>query len=291
MVVAVMLAAAAVGFISGILAGMLGIGGAVVSTPAVRVLGASPLEAVGSTVPAVLPGALVGVWRYRKADLIDWRIGWVSGLSGSVFAVAGALVASALPEPRWLMILTALLMVISGWVVARGNQPGGPTGEPAAPPPDPGSPDPTVPHPDTTPVTGDPTTTAVPALHPAPPLTLLIGVGTTAGFIAGLLGLGGGIMLLPAFTALLGLPVRRAVATSLLAVAVLSIPSLITHALRGNIDWVLAVPLMVGVMPGARIGSRFTVAASDGTVRVVFGVVIGILAVIYGVTEAIGLRG
>ena len=116
-------------------------------------------------------------------------------------------------------------------------------------------------------------------------------MGAVAGFVAGILGVGGGIVLLPAFTTVLRMPVRRAVAASLVAVALFSVPALATHAINGNIDWLLAVPLMVGVVPGARAGSRFTVGASDRTVRLVFGVFIGAVAVVYGLAEVAGLRG
>jgi uncharacterized membrane protein YfcA len=265
--IAIVVAAVAVGFGSGVLSGMLGIGGAVVSTPAVRVLGATPIEAVGSTVPAILPGAVVGVWRYHRAGLVDWRVGLWCGASGSAAAVAGAVVASSLPEPRWLMVATAALMGASGWSVARsGRRAGRP----------------------------DPEHAAVPGGVPAgadPPWGALVAMGAVAGFVAGLLGVGGGIVLLPAFTAVLHLPVRRAVAASLVAVALFSVPALVTHTINGNIDWLLAVPLMVGVVPGARLGSRFTVGASDRTVRLVFGVFIGAVAVVYGVAEMAGLHG
>ena len=256
--VLVVVAAVGVGVLSGVLAGMLGVGGAVVSTPAVRVLGASPIEAVGTTVPAILPGALVGVWRYHRAGLVDWRVGLWCGAAGSASAVAGALVAEALAEPRWLMVATAVLMLVSGWSVARGGRPGNPEGVDA------------------------------PLVGPA--VGWLVVVGATAGFVAGLLGVGGGIVLLPAFTSLLGLSVRRAVPASLVAVALFSVPALVTHAINGNIDWALAVPLVVGVLPGARLGSRFTVVASERTVRLVFGAVIGLLALVYGLTELAGLR-
>lgn len=255
----VVVAAVGVGVVSGVLAGMLGVGGAVVSTPAVRVLGATPIEAVGTTVPAILPGAVVGVWRYHRAGMVDWRVGLWCGAAGSLAAVAGALVAESVAEPRWLMVATAVLMAVSGWSVARGARRTLPDEELGA--------------------------TVVPAVG------WLVAVGAAAGFVAGLLGVGGGIVLLPAFTSLLGLSVRRAVPASLVAVAIFSVPALTTHAINGNIDWALAVPLMVGVLPGARLGARFTLAASERTVRLVFGVVIGVLAVVYGVTELAGLRG
>ncbi|MGZ4710769.1 MAG: hypothetical protein ACXWBN_18695, partial [Acidimicrobiales bacterium] len=51
------------GFGSGVLAGMFGIGGAVITTPSIRVLGATPIQAVGSTAPAILPGSISGAYR------------------------------------------------------------------------------------------------------------------------------------------------------------------------------------------------------------------------------------
>jgi uncharacterized protein len=274
----VLVAAVAVGFGSGVLAGMLGIGGAVVSTPAVRVLGATPLEAVGTTVPAILPGAVVGVWRYHRAGLVDWRIGLWCGASGSVAAVAGALVANGIAEPGLLMVATAVLMGISGWSVAR-------SGRRVKSAPDLATSDPSP----------SDRVTDLPAVadtgYPTARWPALLALGVAAGFVAGVLGVGGGIILLPAFTSLLGMPVRKAVPASLVAVAIFSVPALVTHAINGNIDWLLAVPLMVGVVPGATLGSRLTVGASERTVRLVFGTVIGVLAVVYGVSEVLGLRG
>ena len=49
-----------VGFFTGVLSGMFGVGGAVISTPAIRALGASPLEAIGSTLPSILPSSISG---------------------------------------------------------------------------------------------------------------------------------------------------------------------------------------------------------------------------------------
>jgi uncharacterized membrane protein YfcA len=257
-------AAVAVGFGSGVLSGMLGIGGAAVSTPAVRVLGATPIEAVGTTVPAILPGAVTGVWRYHRAGLVDWRVGVWSGGVGAFAAVGGALVAESVGEPRWLMVATAVLMLVSGWSVARAAQGASH-------------------HADVQASGEDPRTGRTSWWKVG-------GLGAVAGFVAGVLGVGGGIVLLPAFTRILGIPARRAVAASLVAVAIFSVPALVTHALNGNIDWALALALAVGVVPGARLGSRLTVRASDRTVRLAFGVVIGLLAVIYGLAEFAGLR-
>src|SRR2546430_14440779 len=55
---------------TGVLSGMFGVGGAVVSTPAIRALGATPLEAVGSTIPSVIPSAVSGSLRYPREGLL-----------------------------------------------------------------------------------------------------------------------------------------------------------------------------------------------------------------------------
>ena len=65
------------------------------------------------------------------------------------------------------------------------------------------------------------------------------------------------------------------------------------HALRiqGDIDWTFAIALAIGVIPGARIGARFTIARDDRTLRYTVGAALGIIAVIYAVGEIIALLG
>ncbi len=103
--------------------------------------------------------------------------------------------------------------------------------------------------------------------------------------MAGLLGVGGGVVMVPVFTRLLRIPVKEAIASSLVAVAIFSIPALVTHAVLGHINWAFAIPLTIGVVPGAQIGSRITVGASDKTVRTMAGVFFVVLAIVYGTSE------
>ena len=62
------------GFATGVLSALFGIGGAIVSNPGLRALGADPLVAVGTTLPSILPGAISGTLRYRHEGLIDWHV-------------------------------------------------------------------------------------------------------------------------------------------------------------------------------------------------------------------------
>ena len=63
-----------------------------------------------------------------------------------------------------------------------------------------------------------------------------------------------------------------------------------THTLLGHIDWRFALPLVVGVVPGAQVGARLTMGSSDVVVRRMFGIFITVLSVVYGATEILGLR-
>lgn len=280
-----------VGVGAGVLSALLGVGGAVITTPAVRVLGATPIQAVGSTVPAILPGAVSGTLRYAREGLVDWHAALGLGLSGAVFALGGAWLSDFI-DGGILMVFTAALMLWSGVSVVRSGR--------RAPAPVSAAIE----------VTGHPTHDGAmellegieasetelslvepPAHHPAPhhPMPLLVGLGAASGFVAGLLGVGGGIVMVPVLTGPLRVPMKTAVASSLVAVAIFSVPALITHAVLGHIDWAYALPLMIGVVPGARIGAHLTIGSSERTIRLLFGGLIVVLAVVYGATEAAAL--
>lgn len=270
--VAVVILTVLIGVGSGILSALLGVGGAVITTPAVRVLGATPIQAVGSTVPAILPSAISGTLRYAREGLVDWQAALGLGIAGALFAVGGALV-SDLVDGRVLMLFTAVLMLWSGLSVVRGGRRNVPARAPALGP----GPD------------SEPEPEPEPEQRVGHPLALLGALGAVSGFVAGLLGVGGGIIMVPVLTGPLKVPMKSAVASSLVAVAIFSVPALVTHWVLGHINWAFALPLMLGVVPGARIGAHLSIASSERTIRLLFGVLIIVLAIVYGVSEATAL--
>ena len=114
-------------------------------------------------------------------------------------------------------------------------------------------------------------------------------VGVLAGGLSGLLGIGGGVVMVPAFTAVAGLPLRKAIGTSLVCVGLFAIPGTITHALQGGIDWRFALLLTVAVVPGARAGAALTMRATDHALRVRVGLFLGAIAVLYAAGEIASL--
>jgi uncharacterized membrane protein YfcA len=305
----------ATGFAAGVLSGMFGVGGAVVSTPAIRALGASPIEAVGSTIPAILPAAISGAHRYAKAGLVDWRIAWTCGVAGTLLALLGAK-ASDVVDARWLMVATAVLLMWSGISSIRKGLAGPATDATAtgagveddaahvvtlAAAPFGTAPDrPPAPSPiserrrtSASPTAREPDRVQEPEGHPVAGrptgMAALVTVGALAGFVAGLLGIGGGVIMVPLFTNVLRLPVKTAVASSLVAVAIFSVPAMITHALLGHIDWVVALLLTAGTVPGARLGSRIAIGTAERRMRLLLGGFFCIVAVVYGGRELIGI--
>jgi uncharacterized membrane protein YfcA len=112
---------------------------------------------------------------------------------------------------------------------------------------------------------------------------VLIGAGS--GFVAGLLGIGGGVLMVPAFTTLLRLAPKRAVGTSLASVAIFSVPAMVRHAQLGHISWAFALLLMVGVIPGARLGAHLTLRGSERQLQLLMGLFFSVLAIGYGFAE------
>lgn len=265
-----------VGFASGMLSGAVGVGGAVVSTPGIRALGAPPLIAVGSTLPAAIPSAATGSINYARARLIEYRVAIVCALAGSAAAVAGAYT-SSLVNGHILMLVTAGLVAENAIRMARDARRMTRHRETSPPESD------TVLAPELV----DEAKSEGPADDQAPrrsdPLTAVIGL--VAGFVSGLLGIGGGVILIPGFYRVLRLPVKKVVATSLLVVAILAVPGTLTHWHLGHIDWAFALLLAVGVIPGAYVGSRFTVRTDEIKLRIVIAVVLGVVAVLYAAGE------
>jgi len=120
---------------------------------------------------------------------------------------------------------------------------------------------------------------------------MFIALGASAGFLAGLLGIGGGVILVPLFLWALpsaGFPaehlVHIAFGTSLAIIFPTAISSTIGHRKRGNVAWPQVLPLALGSMAGALLGSSLAVLLSADTLKALFGlmqVVIGLKLLLF----------
>lgn len=266
---------AGAGFLSGIAATLVGVGGAVVTTPAIRFMGATPIHAVGSTVPAILPGAIAGAARFQREGLVDWRVVRIIAPIGVISAALGAQLADWV-DGRVLMIVTSLFVIWSALSLLRSAARA--TSQPVALAPSSGSTD-----------TDTDTDTEADRSTASNGRWVLPTLGILAGLLAGLLGIGGGIVLTPGLSVFGGLSLRRTIATSLVSVAFFGVTSLIVHIWLGHVDWAYAIPLAVGIIPGARIGSKITVRSSEATMRRIAGSVLLVVGTVYLLRELLSL--
>jgi uncharacterized protein len=278
----------AVGVATGAMSGLFGIGGAVISTPGIRALGASAQTAIGTTLPSIIPGAASGTLRYAREGLVDGGAVRATTPVGIIAAVAGALLTEVVPgEGHALMLATAAVLAVSGTRMIRNADAsarslGVPSTEAAA--------ETTVPAGETAVrVPEDIVVAAGDRPHGRPTTIRLAAVGTLAGLLSGLLGIGGGTVMVPGFTQIAGLPLKRAIATSLACVGIFAVPGTITHALLGNIDWRFALLLTVGMVPGARLGAGLTIRAEDRRLHVVVGAFLAATAIAYAAGEIAAL--
>jgi uncharacterized protein len=302
------------GFVTGVLSALFGIGGAIVSNPGLRALGAAPLVAVGTTLPSILPGAISGTLRYRREGLVEWRLITPAAAAGLLTVVGGSLLSHVVPgDGHLLLLFIAVLLAFTAWrtAVTAPSTPDDPPPtrpvddrEPPVPPPSAGAVDnreslvpppsagavdnqePLVPGSATLPLRGASRPEAGSSHGPGRRRRwIAAGIGLVAGLLSGLLGIGGGVIMVPAFTELLSLPLKSAIATSLVCVGIFGIPATITHAFLGDIDWRLAILLTIGVIPGARVGASLTIRTAERRLRLAVGVFLALVALIYFVTE------
>ena len=95
-------------------------------------------------------------------------------------------------------------------------------------------------------------------------------IGVCAGFLSGLLGVGGGILLVPLFVLWLGWNQKNGQATSLAAVFFISIYAATTYAVQGNVDFQKAVLIGLPALAGVLIGTRLAAKLHSDTLGLMF---------------------
>jgi hypothetical protein len=126
--VGAVLALVVTGLLTGILAGLFGVGGGVIMVPAmVMLFGMTPAMAKGTSVAVIIPTALMGTWRNRKNRNADLAVAVAVGLAGVVSAYLMAKVAVGMSDELSNTLFAILLLVVAArltWdLVREGRQP------------------------------------------------------------------------------------------------------------------------------------------------------------------------
>jgi hypothetical protein len=247
--------AAAVGLISGILSGLFGVGGGIVMTPGFDwLLPIPPKMALETPLPVILPTSATGAFTYWQAKEVDLRAASWMAPAGFFGAIAGALGTEVI-ETTILLLATAALLAYQSIGILRGAR----------------------------------RRQAEKAREASGATLALIGLG--AGIVSGLLGIGGGLVMVPLLAGWLGTPLKRALGTSLITIPALAVPGIVVHAFLGNIDWTVFAFAALGAVPGARIGANLALGTAERTLRLAVGGFMLLVAAGYGVAQIVELVG
>jgi uncharacterized membrane protein YfcA len=214
----------------GLSLGLLGGGGSILAMPVlVFVAGIAPQTAVGMSLAIVAATSLLAAVLHGRSGHVDLRVAASFGAAGMVGAFLGAQLTPLVSERTLLLSFAGLMLAVGTWMLlGAGNR--------VAP--------------------RDPASGA--DGRPRPGLTLLAGVAV--GGLTGFLGVGGGFLTVPALVLLTRLPMKRAVGTSLVVIALSSASGFVSHLGDGHIDVlqtaVFTAAALAGAIAGHRMASR-----------------------------------
>ena len=114
------LAAIAIGFAAGVVAGLMGVGGGILFVPALTLLlDESQLGAESTSLLAIIPVAIVGAWRQYGYGNVRLREGLVIGALSPLGVVLGAVIANTVPERALEIGFAGLILFVAGQLVRR----------------------------------------------------------------------------------------------------------------------------------------------------------------------------
>jgi uncharacterized membrane protein YfcA len=115
-------AAAVLGVVAGVLGGMFGVGGGILFVPTLVALGLTQVHAEATSLLAIVPAVLVGVWRHHEYGNVRWRAATTIGVASAVAAVGGAALALALPSADLERIFAVLLLLTAGQIAQQARK-------------------------------------------------------------------------------------------------------------------------------------------------------------------------
>jgi hypothetical protein len=262
------------GLLSGSLGALVGIGGGVVIVPALTIIfGFDIKTAIAASLVAVVVTSITASGRYVRLGLVNTRLALTLELATALGGLAGGFTGTLVPSSALSVVFGALL-VVTGILSLRGRgehgeyvhtagvaQAGWETSSPLGG------------------AFWDERTGAM-VSYTARRLPLGEGASFVAGLASGLLGIGGGVLKVPAMNLGMDVPVKVAAATSSFMIGVTATAGLSVYLGRGFLHPAVAAPLSLGVLAGALVGARFASSASPRALRSILGVVLVAVAIV-----------
>lgn len=222
------------GLAGGALGGLLGVGGGIVMVPLItRLSKLTQHQAHGTSLFAIIFTALAGSVTYYSHGYADFKVALIIAASAIFTASLGALFAHSLSERKLRRAFGLFLMFASLMLLFKGYLP--------AP---------------------------IHAMGPLSRYTVFLAIGSFAGFLSGMLGVGGGAVMVPCMVIIGSTTQHMAQGTSLLAMVPIAISGVRTHHKLGNVSMGIAWGLAVGAVVGGYLGAMGAEALPDNHLRI-----------------------
>lgn len=232
------------GLASGLLAGLLGIGGGVLMVPLLLLLGFTIDQATATSLLAILVTASTGSWQnWRMGYLQPRQVLWLAAPAAALVLVGtetGSLMTDVQRQVGFGCLLLANLYLVSVKKRAVTQTSSGPT--------------------------------------PMNPIMARLVTGGTAGFMAGLFGVGGGVIMVPLQILLLGTGIKDAVRNSLGVIVLTSLIACLHNLIKGDIVPLAGLIMGIGGLVGAQISTRFLPKLPEQIISTLFRSLLIILA-------------
>jgi uncharacterized membrane protein YfcA len=221
---------AGAGAVVGFVLGLVGGGGSILAVPLmVYAIGVrNPHVAIGTSALAVAVNAMINLRAHARADNVKWRCGGMYASAGVVGALIGSSLGKAFNGQK-LLFLFALVMIVVGVLMLRGR--------------------------------GNPGNPGVECTIEKAPKVL--GYGLVTGLFSGFFGIGGGFLIVPGLVGSTGMPIIKAIGTSLVAVAAFGLTTALNYTFSGLVDWPLAITFLFGGALGGLFGAQVSKALSS----------------------------
>ncbi len=256
-----LLAIGLLALLSGFLSGLLGIGGGIIMAPLLlfgpRWLGMQPLSmhtVAGLTIVQSLLGCLAGALSHRRYRFVSGPLVWVMGVSIFLAAALGGALSAWLSGEALLLVFAALALV-AALLMFRPQR-------------------------------DDLEAPEVDQLSFSRPRAAA--VAAAVGLLGGMVGQGGSFLLIPMMIAVVKVPTRIAIGSNLGIVAASSAAGVAAKALTGQIEWLLTIPVVLAVLPAARLGACVSKRLPVRTLRLLLAALILVAALRLG-SEALAL--
>ncbi|HEX9848749.1 MAG TPA: sulfite exporter TauE/SafE family protein [Acidimicrobiia bacterium] len=225
-----------IGLVAGLFSGGFGVGGGIILIPLLLAVGIDRHRAHATSLATITLIAVAGAISFGVSGEIDLASGVIVGIGGVAGSAVGASVMHRI-SPRALTIVFGLLLLVTAIRLLTGADP--------------------------LPGTADLGTIAQTALA--------LGIGLVAGFFAGLAGIGGGVVIVPASVLLLGLSQHAAQGTSLVAIIFTAIAGTVVNYRNQRVRPMDGLVAGAGGVVGSLIGSRVALGVEGRTLSLIFG--------------------